>query len=277
MGRKTGIISKPKGRPKGSGVKTGSRSLKKCCVNGCRVVKRGDKLRQHQRECVLWDFSGKPADISHPSYMGLSDQRKSHTDFFRDGGFDHVKFPYNQTVGQQGPLDNFVVATSSNPNKKLRLDSNENIESDSADEHVSDIEEEVQTQDDGEDATLNMHISPSPYSPAVGVGLDKGEYVGDGLNNRGSDANEDTDSYSDRDSISDSDKSEDGGVGANLNTHQPPPAFHDSPTRSVSPSGEDDWVCKRFANPVEMKNIGNISRIIAKRVKCQKNKQGSRM
>ena len=108
----------------------------------------------------------------------------------------------------------------------------------------------------GEDATLNMHISPSPYSPAVGVGLDheggdtnvdtdsesdKGEDVGDGLNHRGSDANEDTDSYSDRDSISDSDKSEDGGVGAHLNTHQPPPAFHDSPTRSVSPSREDDW------------------------------------
>ena len=108
MPRKKGTTSLKRGRPKGSGVKSGSRTLHKCSIEGCSVVKRGDKLRDHQRQNVLWDGTGEPAAENHPEYYGLSAAQKLHTDFFRINGYldckTKVRYSSKNQISFQAPV-----------------------------------------------------------------------------------------------------------------------------------------------------------------------------
>ena len=77
MPRNNNIISRAKGRPKVSSVKSGTRDICKCTVDSCEFTKRGDKVRLHQREQVLWGKDGLPASKNHPEYSNLSEDRKN--------------------------------------------------------------------------------------------------------------------------------------------------------------------------------------------------------
>ena len=165
MPRKKGTTSLKRGRPKGSGVKSGSRTLHKCSIEGCSVVKRGDKLRDHQRQNVLWDGTGEPAAENHQEYYELSAAQKLHTDFFRINGYNNLNFPANKSVSKAGPLDKFLVQTSTSKKKRTRLDDNDNIEESDVSESASSGEDEGGDQvdsgeDGGKDAYLNKHPAP---------------------------------------------------------------------------------------------------------------------
>ena len=78
-------------------------SLVNCTV--CSLVRRGDKIKDHQVHTVLFDDEGNPADDSHPRYKSLSQEEKLHTDFFRSNGYDRINLPRNKTVHNPTPGD----------------------------------------------------------------------------------------------------------------------------------------------------------------------------
>ena len=147
MGRNNNIISGRKGRPKGAGVKPCSRDIVSCIVDNCEVTKRGDKVKCHQRELVLWTSDGLPASSDHPKYSQLSDQRKNHTDYFRNNGYNLSKFPSNKRAAPPGPMDRFMLGPRQ---KKARLDHNSNIDS----SHSDDTDPDDPTEE-GDATTLN--------------------------------------------------------------------------------------------------------------------------
>jgi hypothetical protein len=60
--------SRKRGRPKVKSTKAGTRDICKCPVDACDVENRGDKVKDHQTEEVLWTQDGHPADREHPMY-----------------------------------------------------------------------------------------------------------------------------------------------------------------------------------------------------------------
>ena len=85
--------SRKRGRPKVKSTKAGTRDICKCPVDACDVENRGDKVKDHQTEEVLWTQDGHPADREHQMYSSLDDSRKKHTDYFREHGFTKTKYP----------------------------------------------------------------------------------------------------------------------------------------------------------------------------------------
>ena len=64
----------------------------------------------HQRNLVLWDSEGIPADKNHDEYKHLNDNQKLHTDWFRSNGYTSTKMPMNKTVfaaAKRGTLDTY--------------------------------------------------------------------------------------------------------------------------------------------------------------------------
>ena len=181
MPRNNNIISRAKGRPKVSSVKSGTKDICKCIVDGCDVTKRGDKVRLHQREKVLWAKDGLPASDKHPEYESLSLDRKKHTDYFRDNGYTSTKFPELRSKHTEGPMDRFLSGAPKQ--KKPRL-ANNNIENDSEendtdnndhdeDDHYEDDsnEDDSNEDDSNEDANLecgdddDIHLDDIDLTP----------------------------------------------------------------------------------------------------------------
>ena len=106
MPRRKGLLS-VRGKPKGLGVPFLSKSVVVCRVDGCIFTKRNDKVKDHQRDLVLWNLQGDPASELHPGYADLNDEERKHTDWFKKNGFNSTKFPLNKRLNSEGPLDKF--------------------------------------------------------------------------------------------------------------------------------------------------------------------------
>ena len=83
MPRNNNIICRAKGRlNKVSSVMSGTRDICKCTVDSCEFTKRGDKVRLHQQEQVLWGKDGLPASKNQPEYSNLSEDRRRKKQIF---------------------------------------------------------------------------------------------------------------------------------------------------------------------------------------------------
>ena len=111
-----------RGRPKGSkGTKRVSKALghskSQCAV--CHLIKRADKIKEHQVSSVLFDASGEPVGEDHPGYISLTEDKRKHTDFFRENKYNRLNLPRNKIIVNElpGNITSFFV-------KRQRLENN---------------------------------------------------------------------------------------------------------------------------------------------------------
>ena len=87
-----------RGKPKGRTKLFSSKDVCECCVPQCSVIKRNDKLQEHQDEMVLFNDDGSVASPSHKDYSKLNRSQRQHTDFFRSKNASVNYFPSNKVV-----------------------------------------------------------------------------------------------------------------------------------------------------------------------------------
>ena len=134
-------LSAPRGRPKGKNTQPDSRASAECRVEGCKVTKRLDKLKDHYKISVMWREDGYPATPEEPGYNDLPKHRKEHTDWFRAHEFSSTKLPPTKRKNEPGPMDRFVQ----NKAKKSNVDDNSDPDvPDFGSEQSSDESEEMQ-------------------------------------------------------------------------------------------------------------------------------------
>ena len=281
MGRRNNTITGRKGRPKGAGFKATSRDKVQCIVESCRVISRLDHVREHQQDLVLWtsDAIPVPASSSHPEYCKLSENRKIHTDFFRDNGYNYINFPVNKRIAATGPMDMFLSGASRQ--KKTRLDKNRNdleYNSDDDKEYESDRDpddpdtassnDERESDDGGGCGDVNLENAsqdllprvsntpppcntPPPRSPVVLTPPPRSPVQ-----------------HQYEQEISDDDG---GGHTGGVAYSSTAPSCYATSQGAVKLDEETiaavaDEISSRFANKVEVENIGGLARVIARRV-----------
>ena len=162
MGKKGQLLTK-RGKPKGRTKLFSSRDVCECCVPQCSVIKRNDKVQEHQEEMVLFNADGSVASPSHEDYSKLNRSQRQHTDFFRSKNATVNCFPSNKVVTplhsevHKDPKQSRLTGWLGGGGRK---DKNDNIVEDMSSDvddpkQMSGSEDSEGCQDDG-NVTLNL-------------------------------------------------------------------------------------------------------------------------
>lgn len=175
--KKTKVNTKAKetgrgvGRPKISEEKRTNkvrRALVKCKACEGNKFDRIDKVKDHIKNTVLWDWM-KPATETHEDYKKLDKIRKIHTDFARNN--EVTKLKYDNMLDKKpmsGPMDGFVKLPLQQPgdapvhesssevyvedNRLLEEEEDDPEEEDNPEEEDEDLQDQVE--DEGEGAGM---------------------------------------------------------------------------------------------------------------------------
>ena len=234
-----------RGRPKGSRKvsKAQGKSIAKCAV--CSLTRRADKVKEHQVSSVLFDINGEPAGEDHPCYENLSEDKKKHTDFFRVNKYNRLNLPPNKIIVPESPgsITSFFM-------KKPRLDvNNDNNEyllqassSESDDEELVDNRVYEDTNNDFEGSEKEEEGSLSDLVAGS-------ETVFNDVTDQDSNLDEAGGDYQ-------SERGIDMGQQAGISN-----VSGDKLIADLSKS-----IISQFGNEVEIKSLGNVSKVIAARV-----------